>query len=164
MEKFMKKLLITTALSLSLLNSGITYADDLDDTQMAVSKEYNDNMGKSPLADLPKDKVDLFRTTMRQVHEGNKQFHLKMKGLREDLSKITKAPNFDEKAYIAKSIEIADLKKTMQANRTKAIAGFLNKLTADERSKFADAMQNRKHSHMKKWHKGTNKSGIEANK
>ena len=69
------------------------------------------------LASLSKEKAELFHTSMKQAHEKNESLHAQVKSLYADLSVITKAASFDEKAYISKSAEISNFQTTMHKRR-----------------------------------------------
>lgn len=155
----MNKLLVASALSLSLMVAGASFAADTKAPAADGKSKHHERMHFKALDGLSKDKVELFHSSMKQSYEKDKELYNQIKGLYGELGTITKAEKFDEKAYIAKSAEIEKIKSTMDASRAETMAGFLAKLTPEERAKFADNMKD-----MHKRHGFHKKEGKDAAK
>lgn len=139
----MNKFLIGTALSV-LMFSGAAMAE--------IPAEKGPH-GTPPrveavLEKLPKEKADLFRTTMEGLKTDRQASREQFKTLRTELEAIMTAPKFDKAAFMAKSKEIAELRDTKRMKFEEAFASIADRYTQEERKMLVDAMP--KHGG---WHK-----------
>ena len=134
----MKKLLSTTAIVLCL-----------NLTAIAAAHEGYKAPFEDALSNLPEQKAEAFRNTMKQTHDKNAALYDQMKKLHDDLYTITTAEKFDKKAYIAKNKELQAVYAKMNATRGAAMGTALSNLSQDERKTVADAMRD---MHKHHWH------------
>ena len=77
---------------------------------------------------------------MDKMRGDNKAMMDEMMTKRQELQSIMKAPTFDKAAYLAKHEEMQLLHHKMASARAKAFADAAEKMSAEDRSKFAEPM------------------------
>ncbi|MFO1242651.1 MAG: periplasmic heavy metal sensor [Rickettsiales bacterium] len=141
----MKKFLITTAMT-AFMFGGAALAE------IPADKTYHTPpQVEAVLAKLPKEKADLFRTTMEGLKSDREASRAESKKLHDELEAILTAPTFDKAAFLAKSKEIAAHRDAKRAKFEEAIASIAGQYTQEERKMLVDAMPKRGMHHG--WHK-----------
>jgi uncharacterized membrane protein len=136
-------------LSVMLLSgvAGQALAADKETTTKAPATEMTQSSGpmkgKGPRGMMADSKLSdatkkMIQDTMQKVHADNQTTMDSLKKKREEMSAIMKAPKFDKSAYMAKASEIRDLHDKMAISRSEAFASVAEKMTAEERSAWAD--------------------------
>lgn len=132
----MKKMLMTTAMT-AFLFGGAALANMPTD---GGKDHYKNPRVEAVLAKLPKEKADLFRTTMDGLKEDRVASKEQWKKLKGEMGAILTAPTFDKAAFLAKSKEIAALRDTKRVKFEEAIASIAGQYTQEERKMLVDAM------------------------
>ncbi len=138
----MKKLLISTLLSATILASGTAFADDMKRAPMPKHMQ-------EAISTLPQDKQELVKKSMQEGREANKASFEQMRALRKEINEILTAEKFDKDAFLSKSKALEALQDKMAANRMERIADLASQLTQEERKAVFPAMMKR-HMYMKK--------------
>ncbi|MDD3181263.1 MAG: Spy/CpxP family protein refolding chaperone [Alphaproteobacteria bacterium] len=80
----------------------------------------------------------LMQETMDKLHEDSKATFEAVQTKHKEMQEIMKAPTFDKSAYLAKHEEIQSLMAKLSSDRAEAFASVAEKMTPEERARFAD--------------------------
>jgi len=128
--------LLSAAALLSALAMSPAFADAPPAPQnpnMMMQRQRMDDV----LAQLPPDKAQIFRDTMKQVREKNRETYEKVHAAQDELKGILTADKFDKAAYLAKSAEIDKLYDQIRGTRRDAIVSVAGQFSASERKIIA---------------------------
>lgn len=137
-------LYLASALLSVLLISGIASSNAAETPKATATKTMETVSGKMPMKGMregprmSEESRKLMHETMTKVHEDNKGTFDEIEAKRKELQEILKAPTFDKDAYVSKKEEIQTLHHKMSKARTEAMAGVIEKLSPEERSKMGD--------------------------
>ncbi len=149
----MKKtpLFAATALLSVLLVSGLAQARTISrpleieakaaTSQATTAEPTVATMDHAPMpADMHSPSQMPMKEMMGKMRGDNKAMMDEMMTKRQELQSILKAPTFDKTAYLAKHEEMQLLHHKMASARAKAFADAAEKMSAEDRAKFAEPM------------------------
>ncbi|MFZ4763001.1 MAG: periplasmic heavy metal sensor [Alphaproteobacteria bacterium] len=128
----MKKLLVATAITLSLL---AIHAGSVQ----AKPHEGLGFVGKA-LEKLPEAKAKEFAETLKKSHEKDREAAQKMPALMKAIDDALVAPIFDKTAYIQKNEELQKAQQQLRANSVEAFAEAASNLSLEERKLLLEGL------------------------
>lgn len=135
------KLTVTVALLMALAAGGILYTQASDAADEKTPVTASPGNGKPPA--LTASKAKLYNDTMRKAAEENKKLQEQIKQVRDQADAILVAPNFDQKAYLAKAEEMDKLIARARTNMNEAFASVASQFSAEERKALLDSREAR---------------------
>lgn len=123
----MKKLLATVVIA-SLAFSGSAFAEN----HKAKMKEV--------LSNLPPEKAEIVKKTLKDMREQRKANRDAHKAERDEMKALMTAPSFDKSAFVGKAEALAEKRKASKVNRAKRIADVAEQLNQEERKLLMDAL------------------------
>lgn len=129
-------LLSTSAMLVTMAVSGIAYAADSGSNDHPGAQKWRAHR-EEVLSQLPADKAQLFKDTMKQSREKDKAVHDQIRKVFKERDAILTADKFDKKAYLAKSAEITKLFTQVHDNMTNSFVSVAEKFTPEERKILA---------------------------
>jgi uncharacterized membrane protein len=139
-------LLLSTALISALALVSAAYAHDGGDKGGApLNCEHHY---------LSQDKIDLLRSTMKKVHEDNKDVFADLHQLHKERHDILAAQSFDQEAFLAVQAKIERDRDLIAQSRDAAFASIADKFTPEEREHIVRKMG---HHHHHRHHHGDKK-------
>ena len=136
MSKLLSPRILIRALIMSLAISGAAYAQQSDEhskENRAGLQHYREEI----LAQLPAEKAKLYKDTMQQAYDKNKDTYSQIEKMHAELKETLNADKFDKDVYLAKSAEMEKLYGKMRASSAEAFASVAAQFTPDERKILA---------------------------
>jgi uncharacterized membrane protein len=130
----MKKYLFISAVALTMM-AAMPYTAQAQTARVdwKAAHQHRDDV----LAQLPADKANAYKDTMRAVFKKNQPIHEQIEKLRADIKAVMSAPTFDKGAYVSKNADMEKLYGQMRGNIAEAVAGLVASWSSDERKTLA---------------------------
>ena len=143
------RILLVSALALSL-SAGLALADDTAGSAAKSRFPGWHNYREHVISQLPADKAQLYRDSMKKAHEENQARFDEEDKLEIELHDILTADKFDKKAFLDKTSQLQAVREKISQSMSESFASVAAQMTPDQRQVLAKLRRSGKpHTHGK---------------